>query len=69
MNCGLDPISEDMRLRMEDWQGLDLYVRGKELGVSLVHRLMSFETSTTGEEKDRTFADEMAEKSKCRRTK
>ena len=43
--------------------------RARDLGVSLVHRLMSFENLNTGEEKDRTYADEMAEKSKCRRTK
>ena len=30
---------------------------------------MSFENMNTGEEKDRTCADEMAERSKCRRTK
>lgn len=42
VNCGIDPISEDMRLRSEDWDRGTLVIRGKELGVSLVHRLMSF---------------------------
>jgi len=58
-----------MRVRNEDWENGVLTIRGKELGVSLVHRLMSFENLSTGEEKDRTCADEMAERSKCRRTK
>jgi hypothetical protein len=58
-----------MRIRPTDWEGSELLLRGRDLGVSLVHRLMSFENLSTGEEKDRTFADEMAEKSKCRRTK
>lgn len=60
VNCGIDPISEDMRIRNEDWEQGPLMIRGKELGVSLVHRLMSFENMNTGEEKDRTCADEMA---------
>lgn len=42
VNCGIDPISEDMRIRPVDWEGNELIVRGKDLGVSLVHRLMSF---------------------------
>ena len=69
MNCGIDPISEDMRVRVADWENSEFLLRGKDLGVSLVHRLMSFENFSTGEEKDRSCADEMAEKSKCRRTK
>jgi hypothetical protein len=57
VNCGIDPISEDMRVRPADWETAELVVRGKDLGVSLVHRLMSFENLSTGEDKDRTFAD------------
>ena len=58
-----------MRVRVADWENSEFLLRGKDLGVSLVHRLMSFENFSTGEEKDRSCADEMAEKSKCRRTK
>ena len=42
VNCGIDPIGEDMRLRSDDWERAPLAIKGKELGVSLVHRLMSF---------------------------
>lgn len=31
-----------MRIRSEDWDNGELIIRGKDLGVSLVHRLMSF---------------------------
>ena len=72
MNCGLDPINEDVRIRSENYErDSEITIKARDLGISLVHRLMSFEAATAlNEDKDRGGAvDEAAEKSKCRRTK
>ena len=71
MNCGIDPINEDIRIRPENYTSAStLTLKAKDLGISMVHRLMSFENNTNViDEKDKTGADEIAEKSKCRRTK
>ena len=71
MNCGIDPINEDIKIRPENFEKNSLItLKAKNIGISMVHRLMSFENTTNNsDEKDRTGADEIAEKSKCRRTK
>lgn len=71
MNCGLDPINEDVRIRPENYEkDTEILIKARDLGISLVHRLMSFEAATSlNDDKDRGIVDETAEKSKCRRTK
>jgi hypothetical protein len=44
INCGIDPINEDIKVRPEDYEQEKYFtIKAKELGISLVHRLMSFE--------------------------
>ena len=71
MNCGIDPITEDIKIRPENFQSSKtLTVKGKDLGISMVHRLMSFENTVgNNEDKERNETDDNQEKSKCRRTK
>lgn len=51
MNCGLDPINEDVKIReMNYLNDKMLIIKVRDLGISLVHRLMSFEvTANTNE--------------------
>jgi hypothetical protein len=71
MNCGIDPINEDIRIRPHDYKGRPFVtIKAKDLGISMVHRLMTFEnTFGAGDDKEKGGVDEMAERSKCRRTK
>ena len=47
MNCGLDSINEDIRIRPENFEVNSLItIKARDLGVSLVHRLMSFDAGT-----------------------
>jgi hypothetical protein len=43
MNCGLDPLNEDIKIRPENYQSdKTITIKARDLGISLVHRLMSF---------------------------
>jgi hypothetical protein len=43
MNCGLDPLNEDIKIKTDNYQGEKMItIKAKDLGISLVHRLMSF---------------------------
>lgn len=43
MNCGLEPLNEDIKIRKENYENdKTITIKGRDLGISLVHRLMSF---------------------------
>ncbi len=43
MNCGIDPIHDDIKIRESDYKNRKfIIVKAKDLGISMVHRLMSF---------------------------
>ena len=53
MNCGIDPINEDIKIRAKDFKNREfITIKAKDLGISMVHRLMTFEnTFGTGDDK------------------
>ena len=43
MNCGIDPINEEIKIRRHDYTNRNfIVIKAKDLGISMVHRLMTF---------------------------
>jgi hypothetical protein len=43
MNCGIDPINEDIKIKPRYYNNRQhIIIKAKDLGVSMVHRLMAF---------------------------
>jgi hypothetical protein len=52
MNCGIDPINDDIKIRPEDYKNRPfITIKAKDLGISMVHRLMTFENIGTTEDR------------------
>lgn len=46
MNCGTDPVNEDVTIIEEDYQNdREIIIKTKEVHISLIHKLMSEEVS------------------------
>jgi len=59
MNCGIDPINDDIKIRPQDFKNKEfITIKAKDLGISMVHRLMTFEnTFGTSEDKEKGGVD------------
>ena len=47
VNCGNDPVNEDITINSEDIDKRDLIIKTKEITISLIHKLMSEEVNET----------------------